>query len=158
MQHDVLGIYLNDHLAGATVGADLARHLAHRHRHSARASLLERIADEIAQDRQSLLAIMDGLGVPAHRYKVVAGWAAERLRRLKPNGILQRHAGLDTVMELETLRLGVEGKSLLWLTLLAQAEKRTALDTAQLNRLLDRARTQLDTVEGLRRTAAAAVF
>ncbi|MGY9065165.1 hypothetical protein [Streptomyces sp. CAS3] len=158
MQHDVLGIYLNDHLAGATLGAGLARHLAHRHRRGARASLLERMAEEIAQDRQTLLTIMDGLGVPAHRYKVIAGWAAERLRRLKPNGVLRRHSGLDTVMELETLRLGIEGKSLLWLTLLALAPKRTDLDGVQLQDLLDRARNQLDAVEDLRRTAAAAVF
>ncbi|MFG3018856.1 hypothetical protein ACGFZQ_09950 [Streptomyces sp. NPDC048254] len=158
MQHDVLGIYLNDHVAGATLGVGLARHVAHRHRRSVRGPLLARIADEITQDRQALFMIMDGLGVPAHRYKVCAGWAAERVRRLKPNGFLQRHSGLDTVMELETLRLGVEGKSLLWHTLLALAPKRTSLDTAQLNDLLNRARTQLDAVEDLRRTAAAAVL
>ncbi|MFY4722991.1 hypothetical protein [Streptomyces sp. LaBMicrA B280] len=158
MQHDVLGIYLNDHLAGATLGADLSRRLAHRHRRGVRAAVLERVADEIAQDRRSLLRIMGGLGVPAHRYKVLAGWAAERVRRLKPNGVLRRHAGLDTVLELETLRLGIEGKSLLWLTLIALAPERTALDAAQLHALLDRARAQLDVVEDLRRTAAAAVF
>ncbi|MFJ6662397.1 MULTISPECIES: hypothetical protein [unclassified Streptomyces] len=158
MQQDVLGIYLNDHLAGATVGAGLSRHLADRHGRSARASVLKRVADEIAQDRQSLLMIMGRLGVPVHRYKVLAGWVLERVRRLKPNGVLRRHSGLDTVMELETLRLGVEGKSLLWLTLLALAPQRTALDPAQLRDLLDRARTQLDTVEDLRRKAATAVF
>ncbi|MFD4610458.1 hypothetical protein ACFWOT_20710 [Streptomyces sp. NPDC058440] len=158
MHHDVLGIYLNDHLAGATLGAGLARHVARRHRRTVHGSRLEHIADEIAQDRRALLSIMDGLGVPARRYKVCAGWAAERLRRLKPNGVPHRSSGLDTVMELETLRLGVEGKCLLWLTLLALAPRRTGLDESQLRNLLDRARNQIEVVEELRRTAAAAVF
>ncbi|MGW1863821.1 hypothetical protein [Streptomyces collinus] len=158
MQHDALGIYLNDHFAGATLGADLARHVARRHRRSARNPLLELLANEIAQDRQVLLMIMDKLGVPARRYKVCAGWVAERVRRLKPNGVLQRHAGFDTVMEFETLRLGIEGKSLLWLTLIALAPQRPGLDTARLQDLLDRARQQRDAVEELRLTAAAAAF
>jgi hypothetical protein len=158
MHHDMLDIYLNDHLAGATLGAGLARHVAHRHRRTVVSSRLEQIADEIGQDRQALLSIMDGLGMPARRYKVCAGWAAERVRRLKPNGVLRRSSGVDTVVELEALRLGVEGKSLLWLTLLAVAPRRTDLDGAQLKELLDRARNQIDALEELRRTAVAAVF
>ncbi|MEV5084396.1 hypothetical protein AB0K74_38340 [Streptomyces sp. NPDC056159] len=158
MHHDTLGIYLNDHLAGATLGVGLARHVAHRHRRTVGRSRLEQIADEIGQDRQALLTIMDGLGVPARRYKVCAGWAAERVRRLKPNVALRRSSGLDTVVELETLRLGVEGKSLLWHTLLALAPQRTDLDESQLKDLLARARNQIDALEELRRMAAAAVF
>ncbi|MFF3461995.1 hypothetical protein [Streptomyces sp. NPDC002619] len=158
MHHDMLGIYLNDHLAGATLGVGLARHVAYRHRRSVRGSSLEQIADEIAEDRQSLLRIMDKLGVPARRYKMCVGWAAERMRRLKPNGVTHRSSGLDTVMELETLRLGVEGKSLLWLTLLELAPGRTDLDESQLKDLLDRARNQLGALEELRRTAAATFF
>ncbi|TDC15230.1 hypothetical protein E1265_27075, partial [Streptomyces sp. 8K308] len=41
---------------------------------------------EIAQDRTSLLAIMKGLDVPVRRYKVYAGWTAEKVARLKNNG------------------------------------------------------------------------
>ncbi|MFF5565758.1 hypothetical protein ACFY7Z_08130 [Streptomyces sp. NPDC012623] len=158
MHHDVLGIYLNDHLAGATLGAGLARHLAHRHRHTVHGPRLEDIADEISQDRQALLSIMEGLGVRPRRYKVCAGWAGERLRRLKPNGVLHPGSGLDTVVELETLRLGVEGKSLLWLTLLASAPGRAGPDRSHLRDLLDRARAQIDVLEELRRATAAAVF
>ncbi|GAA2621565.1 hypothetical protein [Streptomyces tubercidicus] len=69
MYRDKLGIYLNDHLAGATFGVGLAQRIAHQHRHSARSADLQRIADEIAQDRQTLLEVMDALGVPARRYK-----------------------------------------------------------------------------------------
>ncbi|MFD0169979.1 hypothetical protein ACFVJH_38520 [Streptomyces decoyicus] len=158
MHRDKLGIYLNDHLAGATFGIGLAQRIAHQHRHSARSTDLKRISDEIAQDRQSLLEVMDALDIPVRRYKVCGGWAAERLGRLKPNGVLYRRSGLSTLIELETLRLGVEGKALIWRTLLVVAAGEPRLDEAQLINLLDLARGQIDTLETLRLTAAAAVF
>ncbi|MFF3542051.1 hypothetical protein ACFYXD_09340 [Streptomyces platensis] len=158
MYRDKLGIYLNDHLAGATFGIGLAQRIAHQHRHSARSADLQRICDEIAQDRQSLIEVMDALDVPARRYKVSGGWLAERLGRLKPNGVLYRRSGLSTVIELETLRLGVEGKTLIWRTLLVVAAGEPRLDESQLHHLLDRARDQIDTLETLRLAAAEAVF
>ncbi|GES34707.1 hypothetical protein AB0G60_34585 [Streptomyces angustmyceticus] len=158
MHRDKLGIYLNDHLAGATFGIGLAKRIAHQHRHSARSTDLQRIADEIAQDRQSLLEVMDTLGVPARHYKIYGGWTAERLGRLKPNGALYRRSGLSTLIELEALRLGVEGKSLIWRTLLVVAAEEPRLDESQLHNLLDRARGQIETLEALRLTATAAVF
>ncbi|MFF8785017.1 hypothetical protein [Streptomyces sp. NPDC015125] len=158
MHGDKLGIYLNDHLAGATFGVRLSQRIAHQHRHSARSADLQRIADEIAQDRQTLLDIMDALGVAARRYKISGGWAAERLGRLKPNGALYRRSGLSTLIELETLRLGVEGKTLIWRTLLVVAAGEPRLDESQLHHLLDRARSQIDTLETLRLAAVAAIF
>lgn len=149
---------MNDHLAGATFGVGLAQRIAHQHRHSARSADLRRIADEIAQDRQSLLDVMDVLGAPARRHKVYGGWAGERLGRLKPNGVVFRRSGLGTLIELESLRLGVEGKSLIWRTLLVVAAGEPRLDASRLHLLLDRARDQIDTLETLRRTAAEAVL
>lgn len=158
MHRDKLGIYLNDHLAGATFGIGLARRIAYQHRNSARSADLERISGEIAQDRQTLIELMGALGVPALRYKVYGGWAAERLGRLKPNGVLYRRSGLSTFIELETLRLGVEGKALIWRTLLVVAAGEPRLDESQLQDLLARARGQIDTLEKLRLAAAAAIF
>jgi hypothetical protein len=158
MHRDKLGIYLNDHLAGATFGVGIARRMAHQHRHSVRGADVARIAEEIAQDRETLLEIMDSLGVPGRRYKIYGGWAAERLGRLKPNGVLYRRSGLSTFIELETLRLGVEGKTLVWRTLLVVATEAARLDESQLRSLLDRAREQIDTLEELRLSAAAVIF
>jgi hypothetical protein len=158
MHRDKLGIYLNDHLAGATFGVGLVQRIAHQHRHSARSAALRRISDEITQDRQTLLDVMDALGVPARRYKVYGGWAAERLGRLKPNGVLYRRSGLSTLIEIETLRLGVEGKTLIWRTLLVVAPGEPRLEEFRLQELLDRAQGQIDTLESLRLAAAAAVF
>ncbi|WP_225828705.1 hypothetical protein [Streptomyces naphthomycinicus] len=143
----MLGIYLNDHLAGATAGTERARHLVRSVRGSALAEALGPVSGEIAQDRKALLGIMRDLGVPVRRYKVCAGWTAEKMARLKANGRLVRRSPLSTFLELEALRVAVEGKTAGWETLrgLAPAEKR--LDARQLDSLLDRAHRQQEIVE-----------
>ncbi|MGK5629844.1 hypothetical protein [Streptomyces sp. URMC 123] len=146
----MLGIYLNDHLGGASAGVELAKRLAGRLRGSAAGPELERLAAEIAEDRGALLEMMARLEVPVRRYKILGGWAGEKLGRLKFNGRLLKRAQLSTLIELETLRLGVEGKSLLWRSLLEISERHEALDTERLQNLLRRAQRQIDTLESLR--------
>ena len=62
--HDLIGIYLNDHLAGATGGVELARRVAGSHSGPAADGALQRLAAEVAQDRTALEDIMDALGIP----------------------------------------------------------------------------------------------
>ncbi|MGW2491361.1 hypothetical protein ACWCV9_29640 [Streptomyces sp. NPDC001606] len=143
----LLTIYLNDHLAGATAGTQRAGHLARAARGSALGRALGPVAADIAEDRRALVSIMRDLGVPIHRYKVCAGWAAEKLARLKGNGRLVRRSPLSTLLELEALRLGVEGKAAGWQTLRRLTGTQERLDPALLDRLLERARRQQDTVE-----------
>lgn len=154
----LLSIYLNDHLAGATAGTQRAGHLARLARGSALGRALGPVATEVAQDRTALVGIMRDLGVPVHRRKVCAGWAAEKLARLKSNGRLVRRSPLSTVLELEALRLAVEGKAAGWQTLRRLTGTNERLDPARLNRLLERARRQQDTLEEWRiRQAEAAL-
>lgn len=155
MSQEALGIYLNDHLAGSTTGQLMSRHLADHHGASPHGGELRRVADEIAEDRQALLDLMAALGIPARRHKVYAGWLAEKARLLKLNGRVTRRSGLSTVIELEALRLGIEGKSLLWQSLLSLTPEKD-LDEDRLHTLLDRAREQIDTVETVRRDAVGA--
>ena len=105
----LLGIYLNDHLAGATAGTERATRLVRTARGSELGRAIEPVAAGIAQDRTALLDIMRDLEVPVRRYKVCAGWAGEKLGRLKPNGHLVRPSPLGTALDLEALRFGVEG-------------------------------------------------
>ncbi|WP_432095287.1 hypothetical protein [Streptomyces sp. bgisy100] len=154
----LLGIYLNDHLGGSTAGAELSRRIAREHRGAAHGSELRRIADEIAEDRRALLDIMDRLGFPARRYKIYGGWAAEKAGRIKPNGRVRRRSGLSTVIELESLRLGVEGKAALWRALLGLSPRHPGLDTDRIERLLHRAEDQSETLESLRLAATSRVF
>ncbi|MET7902975.1 hypothetical protein [Streptomyces sp. NPDC005336] len=153
----MLGIYLNDHLAGATAGVGLVRRMAREHRHSAFSGELAKLAVEIAEDRRALLWCMASLDVPVRRYKIYGAWAGERVSRLKPNGRLRRRSGLSTVLELEALRLGVEGKALLWRTLLAAAVHEPRLPTDRLAELLDRAGQQLTTLDSLHSRAVSAL-
>lgn len=154
-----LDIYLNDHLLGATSGSELARRIAKQHAMSPAGGTLVRIADEIDQDRAALLRVMRALGVPVRRYRMGAGWLLEKAGRMKTNGFLVRRSPLSSVLELEALGLGVEGKRLMWEALrLLDGPRSSALDEGELERLLRRAREQGETLEGLRRVAAARVL
>src|SRR3954468_19791737 len=84
----LIAIYLNDHLAGSTGGLELARRALGANRGTPFEAPLERLATEIADDRDALVDVMDLLGVGRDPIKVVAGWAAEKAGRLKLNGSL----------------------------------------------------------------------
>jgi hypothetical protein len=155
---NVLGIYLNDHLAGATAGTELARRVARSHEERGESGVLHRFAAEVARDRAALLEIMAALGVPVRAYKVCAGWIGEKAGRLKFNGHLFTRSPLSRLEELEILRLGVEGKAAGWRTLRALAETDARLDTAQLDDLNVRARRQAELLEELRIRAAQEVI
>jgi hypothetical protein len=151
----LLGIYLNDHLAGATGGMELARRMVGSHHDPAQRMTLQRLAAEISHDRRALLDLMAALGLPIRHYKLSAAWAAEKAARLKLNGRLLSRSPLSSLEELEMLRLGVEGKAAGWRTLRALADADSRLDRDRLDELMARARQQADLLEELRLRAAA---
>jgi hypothetical protein len=155
MRHDLLGVYLNDHLAGSTVGLELARRMAasaepESEPESESATVLRGLVAEIAEDRSALLAIMATLGIPVRGYKVFAAWAGEKLGRLKLNGHLLSRSPLSSLEETEILRLGVEGKAACWRTLRALASRDSRLDAGHLDELLARADRQSSALESRR--------
>jgi hypothetical protein len=154
----LLGIYLNDHLAGATAGTELARRTAAAQRDPVKRRALGALADEIGQDRQALVDIMTALGVPVRGYKSWAGWLAEKAGRLKFNGSLLARSPLSNLLELEIMLLGVQGKAEGWQALRTLAGERDELDVAQLDRLLARARDQSGRLEELRADAVTEAF
>ena len=151
----LLGIYLNDHLAGATGGAELAHRMAGSHHDPNQRGTLQRLATDIAQDRRALLDLMAVLGLPVRRYKLSAAWAAEKAARLKLNGSLLSRSPLSSLEELEMLRLGVEGKAAGWRTLRELADTDSRLHRDTLDELMARAREQASLLEELRVRAAA---
>ena len=58
----LLAIYLNDHLAGSTVGVELARRARGANEGTELGQLLERLVREIEEDRDTLGAVMDAVG------------------------------------------------------------------------------------------------
>lgn len=154
----LLAIYLNDHLAGATAGQELARRTAASNRSSEYGPVLERLATEIAEDRRSLLGIMDALQVGVDPLKVWTAWGMEKAGRLKLNGRLIGYSPLSRIVELEGLALGVTGKRALWRTLEQLQAELPVLDQTQITSLRERAERQLELLEIQRLKAVAEAF
>jgi len=150
----MLGIYLNDHLAVATAGTELAHRMARSRGDGKDGGTLRGLAAEIAQDRTALPDVIAVLGIKVRRYKVGAAWIGEKAGRLKFNGHLFARSPLSNLEELEMLRLGVEGKAAGWRTLRTLADTDTRLNPARLDELITRARRQADLLEDLRAGAA----
>ena len=155
----LLGVYLNDHLAGATAGLQLARRAAgSAEPGSESATIRKELVSEIAADRFALIKIMTTMGIKIRGYKMFAAWAGEKAGRLKFNGHLLSRSPLSDLEETEMLRLGVEGKAAGWRTLRAVGEHDSRLDAGQLDELLARAARQSDELESLRVRIAAQVL
>ncbi|MGI8627945.1 MAG: hypothetical protein ACR2J5_15470 [Geodermatophilaceae bacterium] len=150
----LLGIYLNDHLAGATAGVSLIERTAAAQAGTPAGPPLAKLAKEIAEDREALVEIMSALGVGIARYKLAGAWVAERAGRLKLNGRLLERSPLSSLVELEGMKLGVEGKAALWRSLRALADDDARLDISRLEGLIARAKAQSKTLEKLRLAAA----
>ena len=154
----LLGIYLNDHLAGSAGGLELAKRLADGHRDTAAADDLAWLVEQVAEDRDALIQILVQLKLPRTRYKEPLAWAAEKVGRLKPNGHLLDRSPLSSVVELEGMKLGVTGKLSAFRTLRTLADTDTRLDPAVLDELINRAQEQIARLEQLRVRAVVEAF
>ena len=146
----LLGIYLNDHLAGSSAGLALARRIADNHRRTTLREATAEIATEIGEDRAALMDLMSALGVRAKRARNLLAVLVERAGRLKLNGRLLTRSPLSSVIELEGMRLGVEGKLAGWRSLRRLADDDARLDPVRLDELCQRAERQIDSLERMR--------
>jgi hypothetical protein len=158
MDRRYVAIYLNDHLAGATAGMELARRSLGANRGTPFEDPLARLATEIAEDRAALLEVMSRLEVARDPLKVWAGWIAEKVGRAKPNGRIAGYSPYSRVLELELLALGVEGKRALWRALERVAGDDARLTGIDLEALVRRAEGQRRLVERQRIRAAEIAF
>ncbi len=116
------------------------------------------LAQEIDEDRDALLALMSELEVATDRIKVLGGWTAEKLGRLKPNGRLLSYSPLSRLLEIEGLLLGVRGKLALWQALEVIQAGEPHLANVDLAFLSQRAERQLAELEQHRRAVAPAAL
>ena len=154
MDKKLLGIYLNDHLAGSVTGVELARRARGSNEHTELGDFLATVVNDIEDDRRSLMDIMDQLGIRKDPAKRALAWVTEKAGRLKPNGQITGYSPLSRLIELEGLTLGVTGKLALWKALRRLSDSETQLDSAVLDRLIERAEEQQGALEERRLAAA----
>jgi len=151
---DRLSVYLNDHLAGATLGVELARRAARENDGGELGAFLEGFAREVVEDRAVLLRLMRTLDVEPSVTKSGLAWALEKAGRLKLNGQLTGYSPLSRLVELEGLSLGVRGKQSLWEALAAAFGSDPRLAEFDFAALALRAAHQLDDLTEQRLAAA----
>lgn len=153
-QNEALDAYLNDHLAGAAAGVELAERIA-EHNPGPLATHLEELGLAIAADRDTLEQLMERLGVIPSRPKQVAGKVLETLSRFRLNERITGSPDVTRLMEIETLSLGIEGKLALWRSLEQVTASRPELADFDLGALIARAVDQRSGLEPFRLEAAA---
>jgi hypothetical protein len=158
MPSRLLPIYLNDHLAGATAGVELARRSLNENKGTEFEEFLRGLLSEIVEDRATLLQLMERLAVRRSRSKTAAAWAAEKVGRLKLNGQIKGYSPLSRLVELEGLATGIESKRSLWLALAQIRDRDDRLRAIDLDALAERARSQRERLEPHRLAAAAEAF
>jgi hypothetical protein len=154
----LLGIYLNDHLAGSTAGIELVKRACSQNQGTDYGRFLTELTKEIDEDRAAFVEIMDRLGIRRDPAKVAGGWVLEKMGRLKLNGQLRGYSPLSRLVELEGLALGVTGKLAGWKALRLLADGEPALDAAALERLIERAERQQRGLEEHRLLATREAF
>jgi hypothetical protein len=149
-----LGIYLNDHLAGAIAGSELAKRAARNNEGTPLGAFLDRLTTDIDEDRRALETLMNDLGIKKDLVKDAAAWMAEKVGRLKLNGRLVGYSDLSRLVELEGLSLGVEGKLAMWRNLGRVRQRYPALKDTDIQELIQRAEAQRRELEEARQEAA----
>jgi hypothetical protein len=148
-----LAIYLNDHLAGATLGVELARRLRSSNRGDGEfGEPLAQLCAEIEEDQRTLVRLMEQQGVGPDPVKPMLAKIAEKLGRLKLNGRLRGYSPLSRVVELEVLSGLVGGKLQLWNAL--EQSFGESLDGFDFHDLAARADSQGQRLEDLHLAAA----
>ncbi len=155
---ELLGVYVNDHLAAATGGIELVCRMLGVHRGSVWQGPLEQLLDELREEKSSLLGVMRALGIPVRQYKQLGVWLAEKVTRVKFNGRLVSRSPLSDLVEFEFLASGVRAKRSGFETLRIVAEVDDRIDKREFDRLIDQAHRQYQWLTDARRDVAAAVF
>jgi hypothetical protein len=155
---DLLGVYVNDHLAAATGGIELVSRMLGRHRGGKYEARLEELLDELREERSTVRGSMADLGIPVRQYKQIASWLGEKVSRAKLNGHVLSRSPLSDLVEFEFIATAVLAKRAGFETMRAIAAVEPKLDGALLDRMIAQADKQHDWLADVRREVAAEVF
>ncbi|HEY0470390.1 MAG TPA: hypothetical protein VGD34_01975 [Kribbella sp.] len=153
-----LGTYLQDHYAGSVAGSELFKRAAEQQSDPAVRAALARMVEKVEAERSTLEGFLRAIGSKPDPVKNAGAWVVEKLGRFKPNGELIRRSPLSDIVELEGLRLAVEGKAAGWRVLRRLADDDERLSAKELDDLIADAQKQTDELEGFRMDSAVKVF
>lgn len=153
---EFLATYLNDHLAGAVAGVDLAYKIAKDMEGTPSGPPMTLLAEEIEADKAQLEALIDALDFDQDTLKRAAAWVAEKASRLRLNRVATGGEGLALLLSMEALSGGIEAKRCLWEALQEMADAEPAVARLDPATLAQRAKAQHDVLETYRRAIAPA--
>jgi len=154
MANTHLGIYLNDHLAGATGALELLAHLEEANSDTMVGAALKQLHTEIEGDRQELEQLMQRLDISASAPRKVSGWLGEKLAYIKLKMDDKSTGSMRLFEGLEALALGIQGKQGLWRALAVASAAEPELRGVDYDRLTQHSQDQHRRVEALRLDAA----
>lgn len=153
----LLGLYLSDHLTGATAGRARIQRMARAYRDTFMGPELAAIAEEISSEHQFLGSVIDELGLRRRPYRQAVAGVGELLGRLKLNQRVTHTSPMTVVLELELMRSAVMGKLGVWQSLQDLAGV-LGRDPGQFAQLAERARDQAARLERLHATVREPAF
>jgi hypothetical protein len=153
---DALAIYLQDHLAGASLAIELLESMRDQHSGGPLAEFAGALLAEIEADHQVLRAVAERTGSGSSTAKELGAWLTEKVSRIKLSG--QSENNLKTFEALEFLQLGIHGKWAMWRALDAVAARDIRLQGTDFANLIVRAEIQEAEVEHRRLEVARAAF
>ncbi len=156
LQRDILGLYLSDHLTGATAGVERCERMARVYAGTELGPGLAGLATEIRVEREFLRELIETLELRQRPYRQAAAWMAERAGRLKTNDRLGG-SPMTPLLEIELMRSAVAGKLGGWQTLTHLAPT-LGLPPELFAALAERARAHAATLEDLHATVASEAF
>ncbi|WP_408897629.1 hypothetical protein ACJ5H2_00640 [Nocardioides sp. R1-1] len=154
MDDNLLRAYLQHHWVGSTAGVSLFRRVARTHGIAVVAAEVGRLADQVAQERETMRRVMHDLGARPTTIGTVAAKVGAELGRFKPNGRIITRSPLTDLLEIEALRIAVYGKRSGWEVLRSVADDDPRLEPALFDSLVAQSKRQLDTLAELHLTTA----
>lgn len=154
---DLLGLYMADHVAGATTGIERIKRMARAYADTPHSAALTAMVQEFRAERRVYYEVMDRFDLSRRSYRQVIAWAGEKAGRLKLNGAICRTSPMTPVLESELMRAAVLGKIGGWQTLTAyHQELRMPLGT--LEQLIAQAERQIEQLSAMHEAFRARAF
>jgi hypothetical protein len=152
MAYSALDTYINDHLAGATAGTNLAKIASEEHQTDEHGPFFSEIYAEIRADFDTLQELASALGVEESASKGALAEIGSKM--MAPKFTAGDDDELNAFVTLETLSIGVEGKVCMWKALKTVAGDYSAFEQFDVDELLARAEGQREKIEAQRQRLA----